>query len=386
MKICFICGEYPPGLHGGIGTMTQVLGRALTKLGHDVRVIGVYPPEYPAPDFEVDEGVRVWRIRDSAYPGGWIVSRLRLFRKVSRWVDAGHVEIIEVPDYQGWAAGWKKLAVPVIVRLHGSLTYFAAELHRPISKVCYWLERACLQRANYLCSVCGYTFQITQQVFNLPLGSSTVIYNPVELVHDASDVQRAQNRVIFSGTLTGKKGIVSLIQAWATVLKSRPDAELHIFGKDARADNGQSMKTLLCSLLNGARSSVHFHGHVPRRTLIENYQTSGVAVFPSLAEAFAIATLEAMASGCPTIYSRRGSGPELMEHGSEGLLVDPDEPEQIAESIIRIQSDPSFARELGDRGRARVREHFSIEKIAADNVAFYQRCTNDFRSRRQRPN
>lgn len=34
MNICFICDEYPPGLHGGIGTMTQVLARALTQAGH----------------------------------------------------------------------------------------------------------------------------------------------------------------------------------------------------------------------------------------------------------------------------------------------------------------------------------------------------------------
>jgi glycosyltransferase involved in cell wall biosynthesis len=105
-----------------------------------------------------------------------------------------------------------------------------------------------------------------------------------------------------------------------------------------------------------------------------------VAVFPSRAEAFAMAPLEAMASGCPTIYSQRGSGPELLEHGCQGLLVDPDDPEEIAEAILRLQADPSFAQRLGDEGRAHVRERFSIEKLTAENIIYYERCIRDFRS------
>ena len=48
-------------------------------------------------------------------------------------------------------------------------------------------------------------------------------------------------------------------------------------------------------------------------------------------------------------------GPELLEHGRQGLLVDPDDPAQIAEAIVRVQTDPSLARQLGEAGRARVR-------------------------------
>lgn len=359
--------------------MTQVLGRSLARQGHDVRVIGVYSADHRAPAFEVDRGVRVWRLSDASYPGGWITSRVRLYRRVADWVSRGQVDVVEVPDYHGWAAGWKKLAAPVIVRLHGSSTYFAAELKQPIDRVGHWLERASLRRADYVCSVCAYTFKMTEQLFHVALGSVSILYNPVELP-DAPEVPRAKNRVVFSGTLTGKKGVVSLIKAWATVVKSCPDAELHIFGKDARADGGKSMQEVLSSLLNGARSSVYFYGHVPRQKLLDVYQTCGVAVFPSRAEAFAMAPLEAMASGCPTIYSRRGSGPELLEHGRQGLLVDPDDPAQIAEAILRVQTDPSLARELGEAGRARVRECFSIEKLTAENVVFYERCVRDFRA------
>lgn len=366
--------------------MTQVLGRSLASQGHDIRVIGVYPADHQAPEFEVDRGVRVWRLRDSTYPGGWIASRVRLYRKVADWVRWGDVDIVEVPDYHGWSAGWGHMKAPVIVRLHGSMTYFAAELQRPINKISYWLERACLRRADYTCSVSQYTLRMTRRVFSLALEPSAVLYNPVDLPADVPGAQRIRNRVVFSGTLTGKKGVIALIKAWPKVVQAHPNAELHIFGKNGRADDGQSMQAVLCSLLNGARSTVRFHGHVSRQELFEVYQTSGVAVFPSRAEAFAIAPLEAMASGCPTIYSQRGSGPELLEHGRQGLLVDPDDPEQIAEAILRVQTNILFAQEMGEAGRARVRECFSIDRLTAQNLAFYSRCANDFRLRQQRSN
>src|SRR5579862_8993023 len=103
MKICFICGEYPPGSHGGIGTMTQVLGRALVQQGHEVRVIGACPEKYDAPDSEDDHGVQVLRLREKQRPLSWIHSRYRLYRQVAEWIRSGTVDIVEVPDYQGWA-------------------------------------------------------------------------------------------------------------------------------------------------------------------------------------------------------------------------------------------------------------------------------------------
>ena len=86
MKICFICNEYPPGPHGGIGSSTQTLARALVGRGHSVRVVGVYKTGYPAPHYEVDQGVEVWRMRQAQIPKiGWIIDRIRLYRLIRNW-------------------------------------------------------------------------------------------------------------------------------------------------------------------------------------------------------------------------------------------------------------------------------------------------------------
>src|SRR6185369_3321647 len=97
MRVCFLCNEYPPGPHGGIGTCTQTLGRALTAAGHRVRVIGAYPPDHPGVPHEIDEGVEVWRLRDGVRRPGKALVRHRLFRTVARWARSGEIDLVEAP-------------------------------------------------------------------------------------------------------------------------------------------------------------------------------------------------------------------------------------------------------------------------------------------------
>src|SRR5947208_2234281 len=63
MNLLFLCDEYPPGRHGGIGTSVQLLARALVRQGHKVVVAGFCDWGYGGPDQEVDQGVLVYRFR-----------------------------------------------------------------------------------------------------------------------------------------------------------------------------------------------------------------------------------------------------------------------------------------------------------------------------------
>lgn len=354
--------------------MTQVLGRALVQRGHTVRVVGLYPQNYPAPNYEEDQGVRVWRLRANAHRFGRIADRYRLFRTVATWSRRHEIDLVEVPDWEGWSAGWPRLSIPVVTRMHGSGTYFAAETGRRIRRPSFWLERAALRRADSWCAVSRYTAERTRHLFGAPSGRGAILYNPVEEVCDRG-VARNSHVVVFAGSLTAKKAIVSLVKAWPEVLKTCNGAKLHVFGKDGRAANGQSMKAYLLAQLDPKEaSSVQFHGHVSREELFQTYQLARVAVFPSYAEAFALAPLEAMACGCPVIYTRRCSGPELIRDGRDGLLVDPDRLDEIARAIVRLLTDDETARLLGKAGKARARERFSLDLLVPQNEAFYDIC------------
>lgn len=379
MKICYVCGEYPPGPHGGVGTLTQMLARGFAASGHDVRVIGLCHPDYPGPAYEVDRGVQVWRYREPRFRGGWIVGRQRLFATIAAWSRAREIDLVEMPDWQGPAAGWPALPVPVVVRLSGSATYFAAELNRAPRRLTRVLERATLNRADFVCSVSAYTARRTRAVFHLDRDADAVLLNPVDLSVTGSHEPRSIHDVVFTGTLTAKKGVVSLMDAWPLVRQRCHDARLHIFGRDGTADDGSSMQAfLMARLAHDERSTVTFHGHADRDTLFGFLRRAGAAVFPSYAEAFAIAPLEAMACGCPTIISNRGAGTELLQHGREGLLVDPSDPPAIASAITSLLSDSGLALRLGEAGQRRVLEGLSLPRQLGENLTFYKACLERF--------
>lgn len=378
MRICFLCNEYPPGPHGGIGTATQTLGRALTAAGHRVRVIGAYPPDDPGVPHEIDEGVEIWRLRDGAHRPGKALVRHRLFRMVAEWARSGEVDLVEAPDWEGAIALWPALPVPVIVRANGCMVYFAAELGERPQAVTALLERAAFRRADFWCAVSDYTARRTAELFKPARAPSAVLHNPVALPPPERESVRAA-WVVFAGTLTGKKGVVELLRAWPRVREAFPEMELHLFGRDGLASDGTSMRAFLVSQLGaGTANGVHFHGHVSHAELHRALHVARVAVFPSFVEAFALAPMEAMACGCPTIYSRRTSGAELIRDGENGLLVDPADPAAIADAILRVLGDAALAEQLGAAGRHDVETRFAVDVVLGANEAFYRDCLDGF--------
>ncbi|MCI0535155.1 MAG: glycosyltransferase family 4 protein [Verrucomicrobiales bacterium] len=353
------------------------MARALVAAGHAVRVVGVYPQSYPASDYEEDHGVRVWRIRESPQRLGWLVARHRLYRQVSHWARRREIELVEAPDSRGWFAGWPDIGVPLVQRANGSYTYFAFVLGRPLSRTTAGLERWSYQRADCWTAVSKYASEVTANVCRTRQGPRRILYNPVEIPPSPPPFQcRNKNSVVFSGTLTEKKGVVSLIDAWIRV-RETSDGELHIYGKDSATSGRLSMKGFLLSRLPSAlHASVSFHGHVTREELFNSLATARVAVFPSFAEAFALAPLEAMASACPVICSVCGAGPELLTDGVQGLLVDPAQPAKIAAAISAVLRDDSLALRLSVSGRAKVERDFALEKLLPSNESFFAEATH----------
>jgi glycosyltransferase involved in cell wall biosynthesis len=81
-------------------------------------------------------------------------------------------------------------------------------------------------------------------------------------------------------------------------------------------------------------------------------------------EGFGIVYLEANLCGKPVIAARTGGVADAVEDGVNGLLVEPDRPDQVAEAAARLLSNPAEAAALGERGRRRACERFSWTAIA----------------------
>lgn len=374
MKICFICPEYPEGPHGGIGSMVQIISRELVSLGHAVRVIGIYPRSYPAPDYEIDQGVKVWRLRIHDIKFGWVLAYIRQYKMIKSWARLKEIDIIEGPDSRGWFAYWPKLTVPIVIRAHGSNTYFAEILGTPSNRLTKFLEKRSYLRADALISVSKFTAKITKQVFEIPR-EFVIIHNGIEIPIISYDQVRENNRIIFSGSLNRKKGIIKLVEAFLLISEHNKEAKLEIYGKDTFDEQIGSLKEYLIKLIpHEWRKNFIFKGHVSRNELFNVYKTASVAVFPSFAEAFAIAPIESMACGCPTIYSKLGSGKELINDGVDGLLIDPEQPSEIASAIQTLITNPVLAKTIGHLGRQKVEASFSKEIMTQKSLDFYKNC------------
>jgi glycosyltransferase involved in cell wall biosynthesis len=118
---------------------------------------------------------------------------------------------------------------------------------------------------------------------------------------------------------------------------------------------------------------VRFLGYLPEETLAVMYRLAGVFVFPSLYEGFGLPPLEAMASGTPVVTSNVSSLPEVA--GDAAVLVDPYDPQAIADGIYRVLTDADLRRALRRKGVARA-GMFSWEQSVRRVRKIYSEVSN----------
>jgi len=390
MNICFVCNEYPDGPHGGVGTMNQLLAEELVLGKHAVKVIGIYDKQYPSPGFEIKNGVEVTRIKINYQNKISVLwAYLVLSKKIKQWINNNMVDIIESPDSYGMFSFVARFKKPLVLRAHGNQTYFSSILNTPLKKRTLFYESNLYKKASGICAVSEFTAEKMKTLFNVKK-SITVIHNGIyiqkvdpgniDLTDNLAGPHSLSNIIIFSGTLTPKKGIYELIKAVVILLKKGLDLTLIVNGKDTvNSATGHPVKNDLMKLIPlELQKNIIFNGHISREELLYQYKYCKAAVFPSYAEAFAIAPMEAMAAGIPTIYSHRCSGAELISDKEDGLLIDPSSELSIARAIEYILKYPEEAKLMGQKGKEKIEKSFSKETMTTKTLLFYEQVQAAF--------
>jgi glycosyltransferase involved in cell wall biosynthesis len=104
-----------------------------------------------------------------------------------------------------------------------------------------------------------------------------------------------------------------------------------------------------------------------------HYQQADLFVLPSRRESFGLVLAEAMACGLAVVATTAGAIPEVVEDGTTGLLVRPDEAQALAEAVISLLEDPEARRAMGIEGRRRVEKDFTWEEVVTRIVEAYVR-------------
>jgi glycosyltransferase involved in cell wall biosynthesis len=193
-------------------------------------------------------------------------------------------------------------------------------------------------------------------------------------------MSRDGNEVLYVGTVNRRKGVEELFKAIPEVLAKRPGTRFRMAGAISGSESGESLDGYLLGLLPEAcRSSVEFLGRIPHEELPLLYNRAAVCVFPSLAEAFGLTCVEAMACGRPVVMTDQASGPEIVEDGVSGLLADPRDTQQVAGCLLRILDSPEMQKRMGKAARQRAEEKFSLHSLAEATLEEYSKVIKSHR-------
>lgn len=169
------------------------------------------------------------------------------------------------------------------------------------------------------------------------------------------------------GNLREAKAYPDLLHA-AALLRRRSDAYRFVIVGDDRGPMYRDLLALRDRL--GLRGCVHFAGFrddVPR--VMNNLD---LYVISSHAEGFSLSTVQALASGVPTVATRCGGPEEIVEDGVSGVLVPARDPAALAGAIHDLARDPERRARLARAGRARVEARFSTEAMVGSYQAVYE--------------
>jgi phosphatidylinositol alpha-1,6-mannosyltransferase len=166
--------------------------------------------------------------------------------------------------------------------------------------------------------------------------------------------------------LTRHKGIDTGILALAGLAPEYPDLGYAIAGS---GDELPGLKKLAAEL--GIADRVRFLANVPDRDLPGLYNCAEVylglsRLMNERVEGFGISLLEAGACGIPVVGTRTGGIPEAVRDGESGILVDSDQPDQVAATLRTLLDDRSLAERLGAGGRSAVERYYNWDRVSAD--------------------
>ncbi len=371
MHICYVCPEYPPSPHGGIGSFTQTMAREFVRRGHRVTAVGAYAEV--AREEEDDHGVRVLRLRfGSIAPLRFVTNRAALSAALRRIHREHPIDILEGGELD-LALSLRRLPGRAILRMHGGPTVFAPDSRPPLMGTL--IERWSFRTADHLLAVSTFVAETTRRMLGLGDRPITVIPNPVDidLFHAREDEPEEPGLIVFTGTITERKGVRELLAAMPRILHEIPSARLALYGGDAIGGAGRPLlKTLAASVAPAVAPHIEWKGRVPRAELPGALRRASVCVYPSHMEAMPIAWLEGMACGKAVVASFTGPGPELIDDGVTGLLCDPYSPDSIADKIIRVLKDPELRRTLGKNARRAAEQRFSLGPLVERNLDYYR--------------
>ncbi|MEM2046188.1 MAG: glycosyltransferase, partial [Candidatus Bathyarchaeia archaeon] len=190
----------------------------------------------------------------------------------------------------------------------------------------------------------------------------------IEVFRKAHPINTLKDKLIIlhHGRLVPKRGLKNLIEAMPKVIREFPEATLIIAGESPEKTRLKKLAEKL-----GLAQHVRFTGLAPYELIPALVKSSTIVVNPSLVEGHSSSVIEAMAASKPVIATKVGGITDIIMDGETGILIEPGNPDQIAEAIMKLLKNPKMMEAIGERASKKA-EEFSIENLAKKEAQIYQ--------------
>ena len=268
-----------------------------------------------------------------------------------------HTHLVHA-DVHGAAAS-VLLRVPLVSTKHNDDPFRAGAFR--------YVERLLARRARRIVTITESLARFNEECVGIPRAKLVVVHYGLDAPPDrwadnpTLTLPEGARILLALGRLVPQKGLDIAVRALPAVRRTHPDAVLVVAGEGPERDALASLATEL-----GVGDEVFLIGRAGDVTAL--LERADLLVHPSRWEGFGLVLLEAMLASRPVVATRVSSIPEIVIDGETGALVPPEDPQALAEALVRVLDDPSS---LGSSGRARALERFSADAMARKTAVVY---------------
>lgn len=354
-------------LRGGTEMQTLNLVKALLASGHDVVTLCYFEYDESIVKDYINAGSMVDLLRASRTH-----SAISLIASLKQHLAEISPEIVHV---QYMAPGF----LPILAaKLSGVKTIFAT-VHQPWTKNSHGIKAKLFLRISSL--LCTRFIAVSENAEKSWFGKSTLlnpgmpdtVYQKHFTIHNAVDIEkvgacRAQAKRLNNRTKTEpfvvaavsrlrhEKGMDILLKGFSLFVHKFPEAFLQIVGDGPDKEGLMQMAENL-----GIASKVYFHGSKKWEEAMQLISAVDVVVCPSRFEGFGLTAAEAMSCYKPVIASAVDGLKEVVEDGKTGILFPMDDEVALSHALEKLYLQPVLANSMGEQGRQRVEQLFSMD-------------------------
>jgi L-malate glycosyltransferase len=374
MRIGITC--YPT--YGGSGVVATELGIELAALGHEVHFISYSQP------FRLngrDDGIFYHEVPVSNYPlFEFPPYDLALASRMAEVAEFNGLDLLHVhyaiPHSVSALLARQMLAargrrLPFVTTLHGTdITLVGLDRsYLPITRYAIQESDGVTSISQYLKDKTLQDFDVTRPIEVVPNFVNCDLYTPItdEAARAAarSRLARPDEAILMHlSNFRPVKRVVDVVQVFAQVVREKP-AQLVLVGDGPERSAAEWLARDL-----HIQEKIHFMGKQER--VNELLPLADLLLMPSELESFGLAALEAMACKVPSIATRVGGVPELIDDGVTGLLYPVGDVEAMAHGALDLLNDPARLEAMRDAGRKNAQKCFCASLMVPKYVRYYE--------------